>query len=210
MPVAVVPAAGASRRMGRPKLLLPYGGGTVVGATVAALRGGGARTVVLVVAPAGRGQGAEELAAWGRERGLVVAVNPDPGRGMLSSVQEGIAALGAAPGGSRLLVCPGDLPRLQAGTVRRLLAAQGTSGEPLAVPTWQGRRGHPLLIAPAVVAEIATLEPAVGLRQLLERHPGEVLALPVDDPGVLADLDTTEEYAALRRRGALPAGDGEP
>lgn len=188
--------------MGRPKLLLPFGGGTVVGATVAALRGGGVRRVVLVVAPPEQGGGAADLAAWGRGQGLVVAVNPRPERGMLSSVQAGIEALGPAGGGEAILVCPADLPRLRPATVRRLVAAGRESGRPLAVPSWRERRGHPLLIAAEVVPEIAGLDPAVGLRQLLDRHRQEIFTLPVDDPGVLTDLDTPEDYAALEAPGS--------
>ena len=194
--VAVVPAAGRSRRMGRPKLLLPYRGSTVVGSLVAALAAGGVGEVVLVVA-SDRGS----LARWGRAAGLTVAVNPDPSRGMLSSVRVGIAALGGAvalsPRGAPLLVAPGDLPALRPATVAALLRSFAATAAPLAVPVHRGRRGHPLLISPRLIAEIDRLDPAVGLRQLLARHPGELLRVEVDDPGVLHDVDTSEDYRRL-------------
>jgi molybdenum cofactor cytidylyltransferase len=195
-PVAVVPAAGRSRRMGRPKLLLPYRGSTVAGALVAALRGGGVERVVLVTA-----SGGGALARWGRSAGLAVAINPDPAHGMLSSVRAGIAAAGGAAaladGGGPLLVAPADLPALQAETVAFLLARFAEAGAPLAVPTHAGRRGHPLLVAPGLLAEIETLDPDVGLRQLLDRHAGELLEVAVDDPGVVRDVDTPEDYRRL-------------
>src|SRR5688572_9926205 len=133
MTLAVLPAAGASRRMGRAKLLLPIHGRPLISGVVDALRGGGVREIVLVVAPED-----EELRAWAREAGLTVATNPDPERGMLSSIREGIAALGGsaalAARGETLLVSPADLPHLDAGTVTALLRRMAETAAPLAVP----------------------------------------------------------------------------
>ena len=216
MASAVVPAAGRSRRMGRPKLLLPFSRGTVLGSTLAALAGGGAGRIAVVTRPDD-----EDLATWlagaapgeiarrcGSERGagpaLVPAVNPDPARGMLSSILAGLDALAARPGREPgkaeldpLLVCPGDLPAVSAETVHRVLTAASSRPDALAVPIHRGKRGHPLAVGAALVPEIGELDPAVGLRQLLERHPGAVLEVPVDDPGSVRDLDTPEDYREL-------------
>jgi CTP:molybdopterin cytidylyltransferase MocA len=67
----------------------------------------------------------------------------------------------------------------------------------MVVPDHRGRRGHPLLIAPRLAGEIATLDPAVGLRQLRDRHPGDVLEVAVADAGVVQDVDTPEDYRLL-------------
>lgn len=184
--------------MGRPKLLLPYGQTTVVGSLVAALRRAGVQPIALVTAP-----GDAALRAWAEEAGLVVAVNPDPSRGMLSSIRAGIEALGGplavAAGPEPLLVVPADLPALQPATVRTLLAAMSKADAPLAVPVHNGRRGHPLAIAPTLVPEVWDLDLDVGLKQLLERHAGEVLEVPVEDRGAVVDLDTPEDYRGLTR-----------
>jgi molybdenum cofactor cytidylyltransferase len=197
--VALLPAAGASRRMGRPKLLLPYAGGTLVGALVASLRGGGVSTVLLVTAP-----GDEDLRAWAREAGVSVAVNPAPERGMLSTILEGLAALGGAAAlarrGELLLVSPADLPAVRPDTIARLIREATESGAPLAVPVYQGKRGHPLAIAPALIPGIETLDPEVGLKQLRDRHEAELLNVEVEDAGVVLDVDTPEEYENLWRR----------
>ncbi len=197
MAVAVLPAAGASRRMGRPKLLLPYGDTTLVGAVVDSLRRAGASPIVLVTAP-----GDEALQAWAREAGLLVAVNPDPERGMLSTIREGLAALGGtaelARRGDVVLVTPADLPGLKPEPVRELLRRMEETGAPLAVPVHQGKRGHPLAIAPALLHEIDTLDLSVGLRQLLDRHAAEVLEVETDDSGVMEDVDTPEDYERVR------------
>lgn len=196
MPAALLPAAGASRRMGRPKLLLPFRGTSLVGAVVAALREAGAEPVVLVTSAE-----RTDLLGFARQEKLVAAVNPDPGRGMLSSIWEGIAALGGAEAlarsGEVLLVCPADLPALRASTVIELLRRQAEARAPLAVPVFRGKRGHPLAIAPALIPEIETLDLEVGLRQLLDRHAAEVLEVEVPDEGAVEDVDTPEDYARL-------------
>lgn len=193
---AVVPAAGASRRMGEPKLLLPWGteGKTVVESTLGALAAGGAGPVVAVLG-AGRA-GAPELADKALGAGAVVAWNPDPERGMLTTIQVGLATVsgavasfadGAAVGG--VLFAPADLPALKPSTVAAVIAALG-DGAPLAVARHDGRRGHPLGVAAALLAEIDALDPEVGLRQLLDRHAAAIRWVDVDDPGALADVDT--------------------
>lgn len=192
-PVALLPAAGASRRMGRPKLLLPFGDGTLVGSVVAALRGGGVEEIVLVTAPED-----EDLRAWARDAGVAVAVNPDPDRGMLSTIQEGVAALGRTD--ILLLVTPADLPNLRAETVALLLRRMRETGAPLALPTHHGKRGHPLAIAPKLIPEIGTLDPAIGLKQLRDRHEAELLEVEVGDAGVVEDVDTPEDYARVKGR----------
>jgi molybdenum cofactor cytidylyltransferase len=214
---AIVPAAGASRRMGRPKLLLPYADGTVLGCLVGALRVAGVSPIVVVAAA-----GDAEMRAWcgaaiaaaattdaaGLTVALTVALNPAPERGMLSSILAGLAALGGAGtlagGRTPLLVCPGDLPALRPGTVVELLRRREAAGAGLAVPVHRGRRGHPLAVAPALVPEIESLDPGRGLRQLLDLHPDDLLTVEVDDPGCVADLDTPADYERLR------AGSGEP
>lgn len=181
--------------MGRPKLLLPFGEGTVVGGVLAALRGGGAGEVVVVAAPDDAA-----LAAWARGEGLGLAVNPRPEEGMLSSIRAGLAAVGGtaslAAAGRAVLVTPGDLPALRAATVAAVLAALA-AGAPLAVPVFAGRRGHPLGIAPPLLPEIDRLTLGAGLRQLLDRQAAELHEIPVDDPGCLHDVDTPADYARV-------------
>lgn len=198
MPTALVPAAGASRRMGRAKLLLPLAGSTVVGATVGALVAGGASPVCLVVRPEDG-----PLHRWAAELGLRLAENPAPERGMLSSILAGIEVLGGAArlaeAGEAVLVCPADLPGLAASTVAAV-AARLAAGAALVVPVHSGRRGHPLGIAAARLPELPGLDPSVGLRQLLARHPGEVAEVAVEDPGCVGDVDTPDDYERLKGR----------
>ncbi|HEX4966169.1 MAG TPA: nucleotidyltransferase family protein [Thermoanaerobaculia bacterium] len=194
--VAILPAAGASRRMGRPKLLLPFQGRPLVAAVVESLRMVGVSGIVLVTAPED-----EALRAWARQEGVAVAVNPEPERGMLSSVQVGVAALGGgnalAGRGEILLVSPADLPRLRAESVAELLRQMAASGALLAVPVYRGKRGHPMAISPALIPLIPILDPGIGLKQLRDLHEAGLLEVVVDDPGVVIDVDTPADYERL-------------
>jgi CTP:molybdopterin cytidylyltransferase MocA len=191
---AIVPAAGASRRMGRPKLVLPWAGGTVLEATVAALLGGGIARVVVVTGATG------PLASWHPPPTVTVVANVAPERGMLSSVRAGLQALQAIALPDVLAVCPGDLPALQPATVRELLEEQRRHGG-LVVPTHGGKRGHPLLVPARWLPAIDSLEEAIGLRHLLILAAGELLRHPVADAGTVRDVDTPMDYEELRPDG---------
>jgi len=196
IPLALLPAAGASRRMGRPKLLLPYLEGTIVGALVASLQAAGVETIALISAPEDRA-----LQDWARAAGLVSAVNPAPERGMLSTIQEGIAVLGGAAAlleqRRTLLISPADLPAIRPATISEVVRRREAANAPLALPVWRGHHGHPLVIAPELIPEIAALDPAIGLRQLRDRHAAATLWIEVDDPGAVQDVDTPDDYQAL-------------
>ena len=190
--VAIVPAAGSSRRMGRDKLLLPWRDTVVLGSVANALRAGGAVKVVVVAAAENL-----EVQTWVRDHGHALAVNAVPQRGMLSSILEGLDVLGGVVDltsrGTGLLVCPGDHAGLEASTVVALGAVLD-DGATLSFPSYAGRRGHPLAIASSLLAEIPLLDPGVGLRQLISRYAADAVDLPVTDPAVVRDLDTPADY----------------
>jgi len=183
--------------MGLDKTLLPWKDTVVIGALLEALTAGGVTRITVVVSP----QGAA-LQSWAEAAGWQTVVNPDPARGMLSSVWEGVEALGGATqlaaDGTDLFVCPADLPGVDRETVvglRRLIAR----GAALAVPSYRGRRGHPLAISSGLVSQIPGLSLEVGLREVIERHIGDLVELPVEHPGVVLDLDTPSDYDAAIR-----------
>jgi molybdenum cofactor cytidylyltransferase len=191
---AVILAAGESRRMGTQKLLLPFGETTIVEAVV--------RTALdaqidraLAVLGSDRDAIRLKLAPYGVE----FAVNEDFKRGMLSSVQTGFRALPADA--EAAVVMLGDQPFLPARVVDAVIGAYRASGKGIVVPTYRGRRGHPVLIGLEYRDEVLSLDPAVGLRQLLIAHPDDVFEAEVDDTNFLRDLDLPEDYAGeLKRR----------
>ena len=184
---AVVLAAGKSERMGSPKMLLPFGRRTLIEKVVAGVmkfRVGG----ILVVLGDRRGEIERLLRAYP----VKPVFNPSFERGMLSSVQKGLEEV---PGEARaVLVVLGDQPRAPASVVERIISGFERRGKGIVVPVYLGRRGHPTLIDLKYKREIMKLDPAVGLRQLLLRHPDDILEVRVRTPAVLHDLDRPEDY----------------
>lgn len=184
---AILLAAGQSRRMGSCKQLLPLGGVRVIDRCLEALFTGGAAGVVVVVAENGAA-----VAAAAREYPVMVAVNRVPDGDMASSVRCGRDALAAGINGVIVALC--DYPLVSATTVAALIAAHGESPGSIIMPCYEGRHGHPLLFPRPVLDELAG---AAILRDLVRGDPERLRCLDVNDPGVLLDMDTPEEYHRL-------------
>lgn len=185
----VVPAAGASSRMGTPKALLDVGGRSFVASAVASLLAGGCDPVVVVVGP-----GHHEAARRAREAGAQVMVNDDPGEGPITSVRIALSAL--APSVEAIALLPVDHPTVAPSTVAALVHALRDSRAPLAIPVFLGRRGHPTLFARELFP--ALLDPTLigGARGVVHARLPEAALVEVEDPGVVADVDTPEVYRA--------------
>jgi molybdenum cofactor cytidylyltransferase len=184
--------------MGRPKLKLPLGGRTVIELIVAALRDGGADPVLVVVGPH-----APDAAPLAERAGAIVLHLPEPTADMRATVERGLDWLEkhlAPRPEDYWLLAPADHPALDAAVVRRLCeAATGDPTRSIVVPIHEGRRGHPTLIAWRHATGIRTLPTGEGINAYLRRYAHETLEMPVSDPGILADLDTPEDYARFRR-----------
>lgn len=171
--VALVLGAGSGRRMGVDKLALPYGAGTVLdGALRPLLACALLDEVVLVVQP-GRVP---------RIEGVRVLVNPDHAEGMGSALRLGIASTEA----DGWLLALADMPAIRPSTVVRMAGL--LAPDVLAAPVFEGRRGHPVAVGSAYRSELLAVRGDRGARALLARHAVE--AVPVDDPGVVFDVDT--------------------
>ena len=201
---AVVLAAGESRRMGRNKMLLPWGESTVLGRTLDNVRASVVSDVIVVtghereeveavVALAGRTQIGDDATT---AVSIQVVHNSDYAKGMLASVQAAVRAL--PPATEAILVVLGDQPMVEPQTIDRLLAAYAASPAGLVAPYVGERRGNPVLIDRRYFAELLALPPEAAPRALLGRHADDVLAVAVDSEAVLHDLDRPEEYAHHR------------
>jgi molybdenum cofactor cytidylyltransferase len=182
----LVLGAGGSRRLGSPKQVLPFGGGTLLGHVVGVARA--CRFDQLLVAIGG-------AAAEVRERvdlaGAEVVVNEAYGEGCASSIA---AALGAVdPRCGVLVLMLGDQPGVAADTVAALLAGRGQAD--LAVCRYDDGRGHPIAVGRAAFGDLATLHGDKGVWRLLDRRRDEVVQVAVAGP-VPIDVDTEEDYAA--------------
>ncbi len=173
--------------MGGLKPLLPYGSGTVIQAVVRSLKASPVDAVIVVL-----GHRAEEIGANLEGEGAQIVINPHYAEGMLTSIQAGVVA---APAETEwLVIALADQPSLQPALVAHLLEEAKRSGSSIVVPCWSARRGHPLVLNACHRAEIAGLDPALGLRELLGRLAADIRHVPVDDEGVLLDMDTPADY----------------
>jgi len=181
---AILLAAGRSRRMGSCKQLLPLGGRTVIGRCLDTLVTGGAGEIVVVIS-----EERSDVAEAVRGYPVRVVVNPEPGGDMASSLRAGRDALTAEASGVIVSLC--DYPLVSAGTIASLVVGHEASPGRIIIPCHQERRGHPLLFPRAILSELADDQ---VLRDLVRREPGRIRFLDVDDPGVLIDMDTPEDY----------------
>ncbi|MBV8268508.1 MAG: nucleotidyltransferase family protein [Planctomycetaceae bacterium] len=194
MIAAIVPAAGRSQRMGRPKLILPVGGETVIARVVAALVAGGAGPVLVVVPPASA-SGAIILAEEAERAGAAVVVAPERPADMRASIELGLGRLDRGPAPDAVLIAPGDSLGITPALVARVVE-QRAKVEPRAivVPVYRGRRGHPIALPWCLATEVKSLPMGVGLNALVARHAADLVEFEVDEPGAVADLDTPEDY----------------
>jgi len=194
---ACVLAAGRSRRMGSPKAWLDAGGQPFVVRLLAALQTAGV-TRRIVVAPVHDAAMQAVCDAHAAE----LLVNPDPDRGMLSSIHICLRALRAgearAPAVDALFVAPVDCPCVQVQTLALLVAQFAATQAPIVVPSHGGRRGHPVLFAAQLFDELLQAPLDVGARAVVRAHAADRLEVPVEDAAVLDDVDTPEDWARLR------------
>ncbi|MCS6844307.1 MAG: nucleotidyltransferase family protein [Caldilineales bacterium] len=201
---ALVLAAGRSTRMGgaTPKQLLPWGPHTVIEQVVATLlQAGFAADEITVVT----GHRREEVEGAVAHLGVRCVHNPAYAEAdMLASIQAGLRSLPDGCGGALLALA--DQPQMQVQTVRQVVEAfQAGGGWALVIPSYQMRRGHPILLPARLWPEVLALPADASLRAVVQRHAHEIHYVVVDTPTVLADLDTPEDY-----RAAAPASSLEP
>jgi molybdenum cofactor cytidylyltransferase len=193
MIAAIVPAAGRSERMGRPKLILPIGGTTIIARVTSALREGGADPVIVVVPPA-TVPGASTLATEAMRAGACVVIAPGPTLDMRASVELGLDRLELMPPRPTVLLAPGDSPGISANLVRELIAQASAQPHAIVIPQAQGRRGHPIALPWSLAAEIRRLPDGVGINSLVARHTARVITIDVADPAALDDVDTPADF----------------
>jgi len=204
---AVILASGRSTRMGGAKALLTFPSSTVtfLARIVTVVLEGGVADALVVGRPDDQALRREvERALETAAMGPVPLQPPAPrvrfienhraDTGQLSSL---IAGLNAADrsGVRAILVTPVDLPLFRAGTVARLLAAVSSTSFPIVRATHNGHHGHPVIFGRAVFDALRRADPDIGAKAVLRSHP--VLDVELDDPGVLQDIDTPDDYARL-------------
>jgi molybdenum cofactor cytidylyltransferase len=184
---AVVLAAGESRRMGKAKQLLPFGGKTVLQTVVDRLQSSRVDGVLVVL-----GCKQEEIRRTLADRDIRMVLNPDYREGMFSSVRSGITAL--PHDATAFLICLGDQPRVDPNVVDRLIEVHENSGRGIVIPTCKGKRGHPTLISIRYREEILGLSGENGLKPLTRGHPEDTAEEETGRSEILEDIDTPQDY----------------
>lgn len=185
----IVLAAGASERMGKAKLLLPYRGSTVLNATIAAVTASAVDRVVIVT-----GARAGEIEASVRSQQVTVVRNPDYRRGNMSSL---LTATDADPEADAFIIVPGDLPTIHTSVIDGMIGLWVEKKPWAAVTEYSNRIAHPFLLSSAAVESMGGLTGEKGLgRLLVESHDARVLRLRVPY-GPPRDLNTPDDYEAL-------------
>ena len=174
--------------MGRPKALLEYRGETFVG-RLARVFAKFCDPVIVVLA-----HHSDAIRAGLDAR---IAINPDPDRGQLSSLQTGLAMAPADAEG--FLFTPVDCPAVSEETVAELVRAfrERGPGTLFAIPKFGGRRGHPVCADASLIPEFLAMPPTAETRAVVNRHADRIAYVEVDDAGILADVDDPESYRAL-------------
>jgi molybdenum cofactor cytidylyltransferase len=180
---AIILAAGRSTRMGRQKMLMPWGETTVVEKVIQTIRSSGVDKIILVTNP--------EIASQITSPELHIALNQDPEGEMLTSIQLGLQAQKIPA--QATLICLGDQPQIEEGSVRSVCEAFQKSRSKLVVPSYQMRRGHPWLVERTLWAEILSMQGG-SMREFLDRHANEIEYVNLSTPTILQDLDTPEDY----------------
>ncbi len=195
---AIVLAAGRGTRIGTPKALLQIDDEAFVARVVHTAREAGVDRIVVVVGA----RGDEVRALVPVDAGPVhVVTNPDPESDTLASLRVGLACLDEEEADvDAVLAWPVDHPGVCVETVRAVIeAAAGAIGSAV-VPRWSGRGGHPTLFPRAMFARLRAGEIEGGARAVLRECADRVVRVEVDDPAVVRDVDTPEDYAALATR----------
>jgi len=184
---AIVLAAGKSERMGSPKALLPISGRTFLENILNAISRTSIEDTIVVV-----GHHQKEIEAAVKLPSAVF--NPDYEKGMITSFQTGIRALSRDASGAFLFLV--DHPLVEPATIEALI--MNLAPNRIVLPTFEGRRGHPVLFSSDVLEEILALPSTEGANIVVRRDPGRIIEVPVNAPGILVDVDTPEQFEKLR------------
>ena len=184
---AILLGAGESKRMGVDKLCLPWGRKTVFEHSVETLLRSKVNEVVTVIRDSKRA-----VVGHMKDRKLKVVSNPYYKAGMSTSIRKGLKALD--PRSHGILIAFGDQPSLRTRTINALINAFIRRKQGIIVPSFRGRKGHPVIFHRHYEKELLRLKGDVGGKSIIEKHPKEVWTVRVKSEGVVKDIDTWRDY----------------
>lgn len=184
---AILLGAGESKRMGMNKLSLPWKKKTIFEYCLKRLISSNVREVIVVL-----NKKTKSSIHFLKDRKVKVVINPYYRKGMGTSIRKGVRALDFRAEG--ILIALGDQPFLKTRTINALIRAFDLGQGTIIVPSFRGRKGHPVIFHRKYEWALSRLKGDVGGRSLLEKHTQEVKVLPVKSVGVVKDIDTWQDY----------------
>ncbi|NIM57698.1 MAG: NTP transferase domain-containing protein [Candidatus Aminicenantes bacterium] len=184
---AMILAAGESKRMGKPKLLLPFGDKTIIETIVQTVVSSKVEKTLVIL-----GSEREKIEEKIKNYPVKIVYNRDFRSGMLSSVQCGLEALPEEA--KAVLVVLGDQPKISTTVINKLIDAYKSSGKGIVLPVYKKERGHPVLVDVKYREEVKNLSPEVGLRGTVYNHPEDILEVEVETPSIFQDIDDQSDY----------------
>jgi molybdenum cofactor cytidylyltransferase len=191
---AIVLAAGTSTRMGTAKQLLRLDDRPLLQHVLDCVRASAAKEIVLVL-----GFAAEEIRRGIDVQNVRVVFNESYRQGMGTSLKAGLSAVDPQCAGALIVLA--DQPFVRPATLDLLMAEHHRSKAQIVIPTYRGFRGNPVLLDRSVFAEVMALGGDIGCRAIFGDHLEGIVKLPVDDAGILLDIDRQSDFEALRRAG---------
>ncbi len=187
---AIILAAGESKRMGQPKQLLPFRGSTLLGQIMENLLQSQAAEIIVVL-----GYQAEKIIPQIAREPVKIVVNPDFDQGMSSSIKCGLSHISEAADG--VMIVLGDQPLIEKETIDLLIKKHRQSERGIILPVYKGIRGHPVIFKMKYKDELLRLTGDIGGKQIVERHPSDVLEVEVDYESVVISIDAESDYQSL-------------
>ncbi len=184
---SIILAAGESKRMGFPKMLLKFNGKTMIEKVLENVAESDSDSILVVL-----GASMEVLIDLVRKYDVKYCYNSNYMDGMLSSVQCGFKNLPSDTAAT--MVFQGDQPFITPSVINMVIDAYKTSGKGIVIPVYKGKRGHPLLLDKKYSDRIYSLDPSEGLRSIIYLNSSDVLEVETGEPGILRDFDTYDDY----------------
>ncbi len=181
---AIILAAGRSKRMGQPKMLLPWGDTTVIGKVIETIHSAGIEDITLVT----NSDIAPRIVNTGQTTRTLLNDNGE----MVTSIQLGLQEQKSSA--EATLICLGDQPQVEERSVRLVCEMFLAKKFSIVVPSYQMRRGHPWLITKELWGEVLQMRAPKSMREFLNEYKDDILYVDYENPSILQDLDTPEDY----------------
>lgn len=194
---AILLAAGKSRRIGKPKQVLPLGSSTILEQTVDNLLRSKIDDLIVVL-----GYAAQEVMKKIANRPVKIAINPAYEQGMSTSIVTGLRLVDNKA--QAVMITLADQPFICINIINSLIETFFHHNKGIVIPTYQGRRGHPVIFAVKYKEELLKLTGDIGGRQIIKRHSEDVVEMPVDSESINVDIDTLSDYYS--KISAAPGG----